>query len=138
MKAACAHLRKSGRKDNRLPLLDVDREIARDPEVLRLRNTTLHILDILDVPVPIGGVHPLRLARQLHVERRITFIQATGHPVLDWLASTVELVVGDTKGIALAERQERTELKRSRRVRLNQRVTYKQPVLFGNEYLLLC
>ena len=64
---AGADFRESGREDDGFPFLDVHLEVARHPEVFAVGHAAVHVLDVLDVVVPVRVIDKFRLAGKLHI-----------------------------------------------------------------------
>ena len=84
----------AGRENDGLALLDGNREIAGHPEVFGVGFAAFEVAHILDVVIPIGFVDPDRLARELHVERGVTIVEAGADAVVDGYYLAVDVAVG--------------------------------------------
>ena len=110
---ASVNLVNACREDKRFSLLDFYFKIARNIEVLGVRDSALHILDILDAFVPMWVKHKLWLVVELHVKCWISLIHASGNTILHFPIITASYRIFYAQIVSIAECQEWTELQRS-------------------------
>ena len=112
-------------------------EIARHPQILLVRQPPVAVLAVFHALVPVAVADPARFLVKLHVQFRVSGVQAGCYPPGDIAHGSVDSRVLDAQGVGVAECQEGAQLQRGARVGLLERVFDEYAVLVRDEHLLL-
>ena len=106
LKATGAHRAHTGREDYALAFLDGHFEITGNPEIFGIGNTSLEILHIFDVFVPVRLVDPFSFMAELHVQRRESVVETCGDTIGHRFDGPVYGIVLNAQAIHFAESEE--------------------------------